>query len=260
MEKQVTLPLAPENGILAMAQMADWPKRVLIEDGRLVSAQPLSAGTVTLFDLRKVWTGVRFTPIHYVCFYLPQAALSEVAELEDAALPDEFPNDYCGGNRDQTLSSLARMLLPSFAAPSEANPLFVDHVTMAACAHVLRQYGGAKARGTPPRKLSRGELERSKELLCASVDRDLTIKMLAGEVQMTPTHFVAAFKLSTGADPHEWLDQYRLELATVLLARTDMSIDDIAIAAGFPAGHRFEQQFRLKMSVSPENFRSDVKK
>jgi AraC family transcriptional regulator len=248
-ETHVTRPVPAEDGILAMVQIRDWPKRLLLEDGRQTKAQPLKAGSVTIFDLRKEWVGVRFTPIHYVCFYLPRAALSEVADMEDVVLPDEYPNDYCGGNEDTTLSSLARTLLPSFARPTEANALFVDHITAAASAHILKRYGGTGGSDTPTSPLSAQELSRSRDQLAASLSGRVTLRELACQCGMSITAFSRAFRFSTGMEPHEWLTQHRIALARSLMEKTRLPLTEIAAACGFHSEAHLTRSFRKTNSA-----------
>ncbi|TPN83250.1 helix-turn-helix transcriptional regulator [Mesorhizobium sp. CU2] len=232
-EIHVTRPVPAEDGILAMAQIRDWPKRFLFEDGRPTKAQPLKAGTVTIFDLRKEWVGVRSTPVHYVCFYLPRAAMAEIAEMENVGLPDEYPNDYCAGNEDVTLSSLARTLLPSFLRPKEANGLFVDHITTAAGAHILRRYGGTGRDGKVKHSLSAAQLNRSRDQLAASLGGTVTLREMARELGMSATEFSGAFRFSTGMEPHRWLNRHRISLAGSLLEKTRLTLAEIAAACGF---------------------------
>jgi AraC family transcriptional regulator len=251
-DEQVTRPVASEDGILAMVQMADWRKRLLLEDGRAVGAQPLKAGMVTVFDLRKVWIGIRSTPVHYICFYLPRAALAEVAELEEVVLPNEFPNDYRRGNEDATLASLARMLLPSFACPDQANSLFVDHVTAAASAHILKRYGNtASSAADVSYKLSETDLNRSKDRLAGALDGRVTIRELAAECGLSMTGFTRAFRFTTGMDPHEWLGCYRMDLARSLVRNTRLTTAEIAASCGFRSEADLYRAFRKTTLTGP---------
>lgn len=248
-DEQVTRPVPPEDGVLAMVQMAEWPKRLLFEDDRAIDAQPLSAGSAALFDLRKTWVGIRSTPVHYVCFYLPRSALAEVAELEGVGLPDEFPNDYRRGNEDTPLAGLARMLLPSFARPEEANSLFVDHVTAAACAHVLKRYGGAAAPARTSHKLSRTELAKSEDRLAAGLNSQVTVRELAADCGMSLTGFLRAFRFTTGMQPYAWLERHRMDLARSLAENTCLPIETIATCCGFCSGGHMRRAL-LKTSAS----------
>ena len=250
-----TQPMAPENGILAMVQMAPWPKRVLREDGREKPALPLAEGTATVFDLRKVWTGVRFTPVHYLCFYFPSEALKEVAGLEDVALPEDYPNDYCAGNDDSVLDGLARSLLPSFSDPASSNQLFVEHITLAACAHLLRRYGKVKDKRSLGKVLSRSELRKSLEFMNDGNAGDVTIPGLAAQCGMTPSEYAEAFLLRTGQRPDQWLELRRLEIARRLMARDDMSLQEIATNVGFRSLAQFERSFFKEHGMTSVRFR-----
>lgn len=260
MEERETAPIEPDDAFLVMVQMRDWPRRVLYEDGKALDAKPLSNGAVTLFDLRKVWTGVRFTPIHYVCFYVPKPALERVAEVEGVRFGDALPNDYCGGNDDPTIAGLTRTLLPAFARPEEANHLFVDHIAAATVAHVLRRYGGlAVERDQPKAALAASGRQRAEELIDSQLDGDVSIMALANECGMAATEFVAAFRQSTGLAPHRWLLRRRVERAMELIKSSHLSIEEVAKVVGFANAAHLTRVFREFVSLTPAAWRKLVR-
>ncbi len=257
-DPQQTTPVKPEDGLLVMTQMRDWPERVLWEDGQAKNASGLKAGAVTIFDLRKAWHGVRTTPVHYMCFYLPRPALDEIGDIEGVVAADEFPNDYCGGNEDPTIWSLAKTLQPAFACPTEANHLFVDHITTALSAHILRQYGGARPIGEISR-LSLRQRQRADEVLSARLEGDLPIALLAGECGMAVTEFTRAFEETAGMAPHRWLMQRRLDRARDLLRTTRLSVTEIAEMSGFASFNHFNRVFRRAHTLTPRAWRAVIR-
>jgi len=243
-----TSPLPPEDGLLVMSQLRPWTRRLLWEDGRPVDTKPLEAGATTIFDLRKEWVGLRTTPVHYLCFYLPRAALIDVAAADGILASDVFPNDYLSGNDDRIISNLARVLQPAFARPAEANPLFVDHVATAVCAHVLRGYGAGEAKPiSPARRLPRQGLARVQEAISANLDGDLTVASLAGECGMAASDFVQAFEETTGLAPHQWLLRRRIDRALDLMKNPKISAGAAIAAAGFASIAHF---LRVRQAVS----------
>ena len=240
-----------------MVQMRDWAKRILWENGRPTNARPLKAGAVTIFDLRKVWTGVRFSPIHYLCFYLPRAALRETAEQDGLLAVDELTNNYCSGNQDDTLFSLSQMILPAFAKPEQANQLFIDHVTSATAAHVLRQYGQC-SRQKVVRKPTRPQRRRAEEAIAEELGGRLTIAALASECGLTPTDFVSAFHAATGMLPHQRLLYCRLDKVMNMLKWSSLSIELIAARTGFAGPGHLDRVFRQALSLGPEEWRTLV--
>ena len=263
-EEHRTTPVPPEDGLLVMSQLRVWPRRVLWEDGKAKDAKPLAADAVTLFDLRKEWTGVRFDPVHYLCFYLPRQALIEIGAADDVLAADEFPNDYCAGNLDPTVSSLARALQPAFARPAEANHLFVDHIASAVCAHILRRYGGAAPAGRGGgsgriARLSRRQQDRVQDAISENLDGDLTVAMLAGECGMAVTDFVRAFEETTGLQPHQWLLHRRVDRALDLLKNPRATLGSASAAAGFSSIAHFRRVLRQVNAQPPGALRRAAK-
>jgi AraC family transcriptional regulator len=252
-----TTPLPPEDGLLLMTQMRSWTDRILFEDGKQTAATTLEADAVTIFDLRKTWTGVRSTPVHYLCFYMPRTALDEIGALEGVEAPDEFPNDYCGGNSDPTVASLARALAPAFARPDQANHLFVDHITCAVSAHVLRRYGGASI-PIGRSRLSAGQRARAQEAIDANLTGELSIAALSAECGMTPSSFVRAFQATTGLAPHQWLLRRRLEKALGLMRDPRLSLEQVSGLAGFASAAHLRRALRSRHAMEIGGWRPPV--
>ena len=62
---------------------------------------------------------------------------------------------------------------------------------------------------------------------------NLTLEEVAGHVHLNAAYFSSMFKQSTGSSFKEYLNMVRVEESKRLLANTDYTIVDIAIAAGF---------------------------
>lgn len=57
------------------------------------------------------------------------------------------------------------------------------------------------------------------------------------------------------ARPSNWLARQRLDLARRLLEASDLTVDRIAIEAGFGSGTNFRQQFKRALGVAPSAYR-----
>ncbi len=82
---------------------------------------------------------------------------------------------------------------------------------------------------------------------------------LARLVDLSPFHFVRAFKRSMGATPAAWIKLRRMTVAQKLLADQDRSITDIAAALGYDSPSRFSSAFRAATGVSPSKFRRNAR-
>lgn len=84
---------------------------------------------------------------------------------------------------------------------------------------------------------------------------NLTLKAVSDHVHLHPSYFSALFKQSTGSSFKEYLNMVRIEESKRLLANTDFSIIDIAVAVGFEDQSYFSKVFRKYTGMTPKQFR-----
>jgi AraC family transcriptional regulator len=69
-------------------------------------------------------------------------------------------------------------------------------------------------------------------------------------------HFFKAFRQSMGVSPNQYLLERRVERAKALLARTELSIADIALRVGFSRQSHFATTFRRLAGTTPRVYRA----
>jgi AraC-like DNA-binding protein len=79
---------------------------------------------------------------------------------------------------------------------------------------------------------------------------------LAEMANLSPSHFAALFKSTTGMGVIAYLTRLRSARARELLLTTRMSVQDIAEAVGYTDPYYFSRQFRRVNGVSPRTFRA----
>jgi transcriptional regulator GlxA family with amidase domain len=82
---------------------------------------------------------------------------------------------------------------------------------------------------------------------------DLTT--LASVAGVSVHHFARGFKQSVKVTPHHYLVQKRVERARELLARTELSLSEIAYAVGFADQSHLTRHFRQMLGATPRQFR-----
>lgn len=83
----------------------------------------------------------------------------------------------------------------------------------------------------------------------------LTLEEVADHVHLHPSYFSTLFKSSTGSSFKEYLNMVRIEESKRLLANTDFSIIDIAVATGFEDQSYFSKVFKKYTGLTPKQFR-----
>lgn len=103
--------------------------------------------------------------------------------------------------------------------------------------------------------LSPGALRRVREYVEAHLSESTDLATLAAVAGVSIHHFARGFKQSVGVTPHHYLVQRRVERAQDMLAHTDLSLSEIAYAAGFSDQSHLARHFRQMMGVTPGQFR-----
>ena len=116
------------------------------------------------------------------------------------------------------------------------------------------------ANATPPVTYLRGGLpprvvRRLREHIDSNIDRRISVEALAKLANLSVCYFVRAFKQSVGVTPHDYLIRRRVKRTMELLSGTDMSLSEIALAAGFADQSHCARRFRQHVGMSPRDYR-----
>jgi len=84
---------------------------------------------------------------------------------------------------------------------------------------------------------------------------DITLDAVATYVHLNSAYFSTIFKQSSGSSFKEYLNMVRIEESKRLLANTDYSIIDIAIATGFEDQSYFSKVFKRYTGLTPKQYR-----
>jgi AraC-like DNA-binding protein len=256
--QQVSDPLPPEDAWAVAVQLRDFPRHVWWEGGRPAPVTPLHAGAVTIYDLRRDPRFLMNAPFHSIHFHLPAALMDEVAESCGAGPIRELEYRSGIGMDDPVVTHLAMALRPAFRRPERASRLFVDAVTTAVATHVATTYGGLRTREAAAGaggRLRPWQARRAMEMLDASLGGGLRTAELARACGLSASHFVQAFRRTTGLTPHRWLTRRRVERAMALLRDTDRSAAGIALACGFADQSHFTRVFTAVVGCPPVAWR-----
>src|SRR5882762_6188744 len=104
--------------------------------------------------------------------------------------------------------------------------------------------------GLPPRAL-----RRVRDFIEAHLEENISIQALASIAGLSMYHFARAFKQSDGMTPHEYLIHCRVRRAKDLIVETDLSLSEIALAAGFSDQSHCARRFREHVGVTPSSYR-----
>jgi AraC family transcriptional regulator len=246
-------PIPAQDAVLVSLQLRANLKHEVWEDGKQLPSLPTLAGMTSIFDLRRGVTARSLQPFHCLNFAIPLRSLHEAGEERSFDLALERGSRQ--NLRDPVIHALGSALLPALARPDRALRLFVDHVLLAARAHVAQRFGGA-----PERRAARGGLaawqeRRARELIDARLAENLSLAEVAHACGLSVAQFARAFKRSLGLPPHRFLIERRVERARDLLLHTGLPLADVAVRCGFADQSHFTKVFHRVVGTSPGHFR-----
>ena len=104
--------------------------------------------------------------------------------------------------------------------------------------------------GLPPRVLRRVD-----EYIYVHLGKTISLNTLADVAGLSPSHFSRMFRQSKGVSPGDYLARRRVERTKELLASTDLSVAEIALAVGFSDQSHCSRSFRKLTGICPSEYR-----
>jgi len=137
-----------------------------------------------------------------------------------------------------------------------ASPLYAEALAVVLLHELLdsARVSAPRARGCLAHSQRQAVLEHIEEHLV----HEISLSTLARVAQLSPYHFLRAFKESFGVTPHRYLVQKRIERAKELIADHNLSLLQIAIELGFAEASSFSLAFRKMAHMTPSAYRRSL--
>lgn len=94
------------------------------------------------------------------------------------------------------------------------------------------------------------------QYISANFMNQININQIANEFFVTRVHLMRTFKKETGTTINEAITSKRLEEACVLLRKSNLTITEIALMAGFNSPQYFSNLFFEKLGMTPKTYRN----
>ena len=161
------------------------------------------------------------------------------------------------GIRDEHIHHIGMSLHQELKDANVVGRLYADSLAKVLAMQLLRRYSYFKDLRTSRGGMAPRKLRKAIEYINNNLDEEQAVGLaaVAGEVQMSYSHFARAFKQSMGVSPNVYITEQRIGRAKKLLSETDFRIADIALRAGFASQSHFTSTFRKLVWTTPKAFR-----
>ncbi|PYC87901.1 AraC family transcriptional regulator [Streptomyces tateyamensis] len=102
-------------------------------------------------------------------------------------------------------------------------------------------------------------LRRVRDRIDREYAEPLNVEALARGAHMSAGHLSRQFRLAYGESPYQYLMTRRIERATALLRRGDLSVTEVCFAVGCSSLGTFSTRFTELMGMSPSAYRQAVR-
>ncbi len=158
--------------------------------------------------------------------------------------------------RDPLLTELLGSVGRGLDQADSSEELFGDLATTLFTLQLTRAHGVSAAASEPRRSgLSPYVLRRVREYVASRLADTIRLHQLAALAGLSPFHFARAFKVSTGLSPHAYVSHCRISESKRLLARSNLTISEVARRTGFSGTGQLSRRFRAFTGTTPTAFR-----
>ncbi len=245
--------IPPEDTFVLAIYLDRLDSHELWSHGRPKLIRGYAPRAMRIVNLMDEYAANILAPHEALSFYIPRAVLDVLGEEE--GIPRIATIRCEPGIIDPVVRGLGDALMPVFGMAEPPTRLFLDHVTLALCGHLVQRYGGGAARTVPRGGLTAHQARRATEIMADRYADAPTLAELAHACGLSRSHFIRAFKATTGVTPHRWLQRYRVDKAKALLAGTGAPIAEIAISCGFADQSHLTRIFGRTTGDSPAAWR-----
>jgi AraC family transcriptional regulator len=193
----------------------------------------------------------------YVSIYLEPSVVTGAAEAARVFGNVEVIEKY--DEADSVVRSVGMALLSELESNGLSSNLYADSLANVLAIQLLRNYTASHIRlSQRTGGLSGRKLFEVKRFIAENYTRELSLEELAQVAGISRFHFAREFKKMTGASPHQYLLNLRIQHAKTLLQNSEMPLIEIGLQSGFSHQSHFTRLFRKFTGTTPQSYRLSV--
>ncbi|MBB3458297.1 AraC-like DNA-binding protein [Rhizobium sp. BK313] len=186
----------------------------------------------------------------------------EISALEAKPLFSVLPNFLLlksEESRTRAFESVLELLATETSQPGLGSEAMISRLFELLFIHAIRAYSSqysAPKKGWLAAVVDRLLSEAIKEMH-GNLANNWTLEALAKAAGMSRSAFASRFRSVVGQTPLEYLTEWRMHKATLLIQRNDLSLSEIAQDVGYHSEAAFNRIFKREVGTTPGAFRRD---
>ena len=158
---------------------------------------------------------------------------------------------------DRNIELLMMAMQADLDAGSPTGPLYGESLGSALSTYLITRYGAFVPRLEVYKGgLPKPRLNRVREYIENNLENNVSLTELAEVAGVSLYHFAKAFKQSTGATPHQYVLDRKVDRAEELLRDPNRSVLEASARTGFVDQSHFTKIFRRLVGITPTEFRN----
>ena len=178
--------------------------------------------------------------------------------------PDFFREDGIGAfcfqsyiPADPVIGEIFGALEVAYSERTSASNLMKKSLVYRLASHLSERYSRTDL---SPADLKRhtaafSRIKRVEEFVAQNYQTRISTADLAAMFYLSENHFCRLFKRTVGISPLEYINEYRVGKAELLLLGTGLSVTEIAAAVGFDSANYFSRVFKRMRRMTPAEYR-----
>jgi AraC family transcriptional regulator len=234
---------------IALRPMADL---TVFADGKLIQSGHLLQGSMRVNEPGLLMRGIFRGQYDILHLHIPNTMIGDHASMG------------CGQRRmslrttdhvivDPVIERLARALIHAEELGGVFGQSYADGINLAITAQL---FGSCPtATGTRVPGLAKWRLKRVTDFIMANLAEPVGLADMAAAAGLSRMHFAAQFRVSTGLQPHDYIQRRRIERTQELLLNSDLPLVEIAFEGGFKNQSHFTTVFSRRVGQTPNVWR-----
>lgn len=193
--------------------------------------------------------------VNYFCILIYPEFFSDVNYNNKTVLENIVHND-------KFIYSIMRTMYEEYSKNEKGSDMILKGSAYQLMAYLMRNCTAAelseKDSGFQALRLDR--LNKISSYISSHYQEKITTVQLAKLCYISQVHLCRFFRNNMGKSPVEYINEYRIQKATIMLLNTDETISVIASNVGFEDVNYFSRTFKKIQKESPANYRKNHRK